>query len=114
MLLLALIAFAYADSEVIVLDDYNFDTLTQVSNEKNHEDWFVLIYDDNEKSGQQLKQWEMLAQIVFENDYKIHIGKVHDSSGSYDVIKRLKVKAIPQIYYLSKNRAVLTTIDRAD
>ena len=52
--------------------------------------------------------------MVFENEWDVNIGVIYDDDGSSDLLTRLKVKQVPQIFYLARMKAYNTTISTSD
>ena len=52
--------------------------------------------------------------MVFENEWEVNIGVIHDDAESADLQTRLKIKHAPQILYLTRTRAYNTTISTND
>ena len=63
-------------SAITQLDDSNFDEVTLSTNNKTHEDWFVLIYGSDEKSENLLKVWDSLERKLEEEKIKLNLGKI--------------------------------------
>ena len=63
-------------SAITQLDDYNFDEITLVTNNKTHEHWFVLVYDDGSASENLLKVWDDLERKLKEEKITLNLGKI--------------------------------------
>ena len=91
-------------SAITQLDDSNFDEVTLSTNNKTHEDWFVLIYGSDEKSENLLKVWDSLERKLEEEKIKLNLGKI-DYDQVSDISRRLKIQQSPQTLYLKSSRA---------
>ena len=88
------------NSEVIELNDRNFEHLTQASTGATTGDWFVYFYDPSSAACTSFsEQWLDLHRKVTDlGDSVVNIAKVNAKS-SPEIIKRFEIKEFPSLIY---------------